>query len=106
MTTYLEIPCPKCKELKLQPPTPSGNRLYSKCANCNKKSLYIIHEKVDGSKTYSIVEIGAPNRDMIRSTFWIAREHKEWLALFPAGTKSSVVRNALSSYSHTLQLKQ
>jgi len=107
MTTYLEIPCPypRCGEQKLQRPQMSGSRLYSQCAACNRKSLYIIHEKTDGSKTYSIVPIGAPNRDMVRATFWITREQATLLEEEYSNTKSQIVRSALTLYnSHTLRL--
>jgi len=37
----------------------------------------VIHDKIDGGKSYSIVPVGAPNSDMIRATFWIKKSQKQ-----------------------------
>lgn len=103
---FLEIPCPRCGEEKLQRPQQSGIRYYSKCAGCGRKSLYVIHDRIDGSQSYSIVPVGNPGSGMIRATFWITREQAqmlEELSIMP-GMKSSIVRQALDNYSHTLRV--
>lgn len=104
---YLKTPCPRCGKNGLQRPEPSGHRLYSACAVCGRKSLYVIHEKIDGSKSYSIVPVGAKNNGMVRVTFWITKEHKEMLKKlsFLPRMQSQIVRQALDNYSHTLQVK-
>lgn len=56
--TYLSEPCPRCHKKELQQPIKNKNRMYSKCAACGRKSLFVIHHKVGGSKSYSLVRIG------------------------------------------------
>lgn len=75
--TYLSEPCPRCHKKELQQPIKNKNRMYSKCATCGRKSLFVIHHKVGGSKSYSIVQVGTPGRAMVRATFWIEKWHNE-----------------------------
>ena len=94
---YLQTPCPHCKQQALELPEGNGIRLYTYCASCGRKSLYIVHYKADETKSYSVVPVGAPNRGMVRMTFWVKDEQAEKLRglSFLPGQMSEIVRNAL-----------
>jgi hypothetical protein len=100
MKKYLSTPCPhdNCRKQTLNQPEPSNHRLYARCDSCGRKSLYVIHEKIDGSKSYSIVRVGAPNRNMERMTFFIPAEYAEQLRALPMRQQSATVRAALDIY--------
>ena len=96
--TYLTTPCPRCTKTKLLPAEKhaTGARWYTRCEACGLKSLYVIHDHADGTQAYSVVEIGKPNRGMVRATFWITREQKQKLETSPLG-QSEELRKLLDT---------
>lgn len=79
---YLEIPCTRCGQVKLIPPTIDDlkkARILIKCANCRKYSRYNIIHHADGTQGYTVSKWGrGSGGDLVPVRRWVYRWQAEY----------------------------